>query len=154
MEKGGNGLKITHLNKEGDVNMVDVSGKEITKRKATAEGLITFPKNIADQLKKDPKSKKGNIFSVAKIAGINAAKKTSELVLLCHQINLKKINITTEWKNNSVLVKSEAITKSETGVEIEAINAVMIALLNIYDMTKSLTTEIEMSNIKLVKKEK
>ena len=128
--------------------------KKTTVRKAIAQGEITFPKEIAEKLKKDPKSKKGNIFSVAKIAGINAAKKTSELVLLCHQINLKKIDIGTEWKNNSIFVKSEVLTKSETGVEIEAINAVSIALLNIYDMTKSLTKEIEIKNIKLLKKTK
>ena len=154
MERGDKLMNLTHLDEEGGVSMVDVSKKQTTTRTATAEGSITFPEKIAQKIKKDPKSKKGNILTVAKLGGINAAKKTSDLVLLCHQINLKNVKIEIKWKENSMIVTSKTITKSETGVEIEAINAVMIALLNIYDMTKSLTKEIEINNIRLIKKTK
>jgi len=154
VERGDKSMKITHLDNEGNINMVDVSNKKPTTRTAIAEGSITFPIKIAEGLKKNPQSKKGNIFNVAKLGGINAAKKTSDLVLLCHQINLKNVKIQIKWQENSMIVSSETTTKSETGVEIEAINAVMIALLNIYDMTKSLTKEIEINNIRLIKKTK
>ena len=154
MERGGGKLKITHLDDEGNINMVDVSKKKTTTRTAVAKGSIAFPKKIAEELKKNPQSKKGNILNVAKLGGINAAKKTSDLVLLCHQINLKNVEIEIKWDKSSLTVISKVVTKSETGVEIEAINAVMIALLNIYDMTKSLTKEIEIDNIRLVEKTK
>jgi cyclic pyranopterin phosphate synthase len=145
--------KLTHLDDNGNPSMVDINKKEMTKRVAIAIGKITMH---ADTLKKilDIKIKKGDVLNIAKIAGIMAAKKTDQLIPLCHTIPLSYVNIDLEpdEKYSCVNIKAEASLVGKTGVEMEAFTAVSIASLTIYDMCKSVDREMVISDIKLIHK--
>ena len=145
--------KLTHLDDNGNPSMVDINKKEMTKRVAIAIGRITMH---ADTLKKilDIKIKKGDVLNIAKIAGIMAAKKTDQLIPLCHTIPLSYVNVDLEpdEKNSCINIKAEGSLIGKTGVEMEAFTAVSIASLTIYDMCKSIDREMVISDIKLVHK--
>ena len=145
--------KLTHLDDNGNPSMVDINKKEMTKRVAIAIGKITMH---ADTLKKilDIKIKKGDVLNIAKIAGIMAAKKTDQLIPLCHTIPLSYVNVDLEpdEKNSCINIKAEASLIGKTGVEMEVFTAVSIASLTIYDMCKSIDREMVISDIKLVHK--
>jgi len=144
---------ISHLDKKNSPIMVDVGNKKTTKRIAVAEGEILFDKNTFAKIE-NLKSKKGSINHIAIIAGIMGAKETSKLIPLCHNIPIDSINIdiSKNKKNNSIMVKSKVTTCSKTGVEMEALTAVTISCLTIYDMCKYYSKSIKINNIKLISK--
>ena len=144
---------ISHLDKKNNPIMVDVGGKDITHRTAEAEGEVVFDKITFKKIEK-LKSKKGSIKSVAIIAGIMGAKETSRLIPLCHNIPIDSVNveITKNAKKNTLNVNAKVKTSSKTGVEMEALTAVTVSCLTIYDMCKYLNKSIKISNIKLISK--
>ena len=144
---------ITHLNKKNKPQIVDISKKNNTNRTAKAEGKIFFSKSSFNKIQK-LKTKKGEITSIAIIAGIMGAKKTSELIPLCHNIDIENINIEIIAKPKIYALQVTSIVKSKgkTGVEMEALTAISLACLTIYDMCKSIDKGIEISNIKLLSK--
>lgn len=145
--------KFSHINSKGKANMVDVSSKPIQLRDAYASGFIKLqPATIS--LIKENQMKKGDVLTVAEIAGIQAAKRTSDLIPLCHPVALTKVEVETELTDSGVIVKSFARCTGQTGVEMEALTAVNVTLLTIYDMCKAVDKEMALENIKLDKKVK
>ena len=144
---------VSHLDKKNNPIMVDVGGKNITHRTAEAEGEVVFDKITFKKIEK-LKSKKGSIKNVAIVAGIMGAKETSKLIPLCHNIPIDsvKIEITKNAKKNILIVNAKVKTSSKTGVEIEALTAVAVSCLTIYDMCKYLNKSIKIKNIKLISK--
>ena len=143
--------KFSHIDDKGNVKMVDVTNKLLTVRVAKAEGKINMrPETIAGI--KDGELPKGNVLNTAKIAGIQAAKKTSGIIPLCHQLNLSFVDIEFEFKSDSIWIRSTVKTKESTGVEMEALSAVSIALLTVYDMCKAVDKTMEISGVKLIEK--
>ena len=144
---------VSHLDKKNNPIMIDVGNKNITQRIAEAEGEVIFDKKTFKKIE-SLKSKKGSINNVAVIAGIMGAKETSRLIPLCHNIliNSVKIEISKNVKKNLMKVKAIVKTSSKTGVEMEALTAVTITCLTIYDMCKYLNKSIKISNIKLISK--
>ena len=145
--------KLTHINHKGDVQLVDISDKAISHRKAIAEGSIQLDKKTL-KLIQDNLIKKGDVLNTARIAGIQAAKKTFELIPLCHGINISKIDIyfSIDEKNNIITCQSSCECLAQTGLEMEALSAVSVALLTIYDMVKAVDRTMVVSNIHLVEK--
>lgn len=143
--------ELSHYDESGNVQMVDVSAKDATTRRAVASGRVCLsPETIA--ILRDRKNPKGDPLEIARIAGIMAAKRTSELIPLCHQINLSKVNVTAELDDSGVRVTAEAVTNAQTGVEMEALTAVSVAALTIYDMCKAVQKDIEITEIRLESK--
>ena len=128
--------------------MVDVSEKPETARRAVASGRVLLNEETIRILKSN-ENPKGNPLEIARIAGIMAAKQTSNLIPLCHQINLSKVDVNIEIKDDGVDIKAEAKTNSQTGVEMEALTAVSVAALTIYDMCKAVQKNICITDIKL-----
>lgn len=145
--------KLTHINHTGDAQLVDITDKKISHRRAIAEGSIELNKETL-KLIQDNLIKKGDVLNTARIAGIQAAKKTWELIPLCHTINLSKIDISfkVDKKNNVITCRSWCECVAQTGLEMEALTAVSIALLTIYDMAKAIDRTMVISNIYLVEK--
>ena len=144
---------ISHLNKKNKPTIVDISSKKITSRMAIAQGIVEFSKSTYKKIE-SLKTKKGEIKSIAIIAGILGAKKTSDLIPLCHNIEIENIDIDIQEikKTSSLKVTSFVKSRGKTGVEMEALNGVSIACLTIYDMCKSIDKSIEITNIQLLKK--
>jgi len=146
---------LSHLNSAGDITMVDVSGKTASTREASAFGQVVFPTVIYEQIKAaDGMTKKGSITQTAHIAGIMAAKRTHDLIPLCHPLPLDKISLSFEYDdaNHSISVTATVKVTHKTGVEMEALTAVSVACLTIYDMTKAISHDIVIDNIHLMKK--
>ncbi|MEH6766427.1 cyclic pyranopterin monophosphate synthase MoaC [Psychrobacter sp.] len=146
---------LSHLDSDGDITMVDVSGKTATTREANASGQVRFPSEIYTQIKAaDGMTKKGSITQTAHIAGIMAAKRTHDLIPLCHPLPLDKIGLSFEYNDalRSITVSAMVKVTHKTGVEMEALTAVSVACLTIYDMTKALSHDIVIDDIHLVKK--
>jgi cyclic pyranopterin phosphate synthase len=145
--------EFTHFNQDGEAIMVDVSGKKDTDREAIASGKIYMTPDCF-RMVEEGKMKKGDVLGVARIAGIMAAKKTSDLIPLCHNLSLTKAEL--KFKMNPEESSIEAVsfvkTKDKTGVEMEALTAVHIALLTIYDMAKAVDHSMIMGEIKLIRK--
>jgi len=145
--------KFTHVDNQGKAEMVDVSTKPISQRLARASGSIQLnPHTI--ELIKDNQLKKGDVLSVAKIAGIQAAKQTSNLIPLCHPLLLAKIDLTFSIHANHIQVESLVKCTGTTGVEMEALTAVSVALLTIYDMCKAVDKNMKLNEITLLEKTK
>ncbi len=142
---------FSHLDEQGDIKMVDVSEKILSKRTAIAQGFIRMQKETLDKIKSG-KAPKGNVLTTAKLTAIQAAKKTSELIPLCHQINLSWIDLQFELIENGIRINCTAIAKDATGVEMEALTAVSIAALTIYDMCKAVDKTMQIGDICLIKK--
>ena len=144
---------VSHLNKNNSPTMVDVGEKKITQRIVEAEGEVIFDKNSLKKIE-SLKSKKGSIKNIAILAGIMGSKETSRLIPLCHNIPIDAVNIeiNKNIKKNSMKVKAIVKTTSKTGVEMEALTAVSISCLTIYDMCKYLNKSIKISNLRLVLK--
>ena len=145
--------KLSHLDDQGRARMVDVSDKDVTSRVAVARGTIRMrPETLALIL--EGKVEKGDVFSVARVAGIMAAKKTSELIPMCHPLNITSVEIDLNPAQNPARVEIEAAVRVEgkTGVEMEAMTAVAVAGLTIYDMCKAVDREMYVGEIRLVKK--
>ena len=143
--------KPSHLNQKGEAHMVDISQKEETKRKAKAEGFVKVKKTTIETIKKGNLDK-GDLFGSARIAGIMAAKKTSDLIPLCHILSISSINIDITIIRNNIHISCEVINKGQTGVEMEALTAVSVSCLTIYDMIKGIDREAIISEIKLINK--
>lgn len=145
--------KLSHINNKGKAQMVDVSEKEISTRTAEAYAQVKVSKEIFNAIKNNT-VQKGDVLSIAKFAGIQAAKKTSELIPLCHNIFISKIDVELKLnsKNNTVEIKSFAKTTAQTGIEMEALTAVSIAALTVYDMCKAIDKSMIISEIKLLSK--
>ena len=143
-------MTLSHTDDDGSASMVDISDKDITSRKAIASARVKLNKEAFEALVQN-NIKKGDVLTVANIAGINAAKKTSELIPLSHQINLRHVKIDFEPNEDrlEIDIRSEVRSEDKTGVEMEALTAVSIAALTIYDMCKSLDRAIEISGVKL-----
>ena len=144
---------MSHINKKGNPYIIDTSNKNITQRIAIASGEVKFDKQTYEKIKSF-KTKKGNFNQTAIIAGIIGAKETSRLIPLCHNIPINHVNIDIKKDNkkNSILIEALVKTIANTGVEMEALTAVSISCLTIYDMCKYLNKKIEIKNIKLVRK--
>lgn len=145
--------EFTHFNQHGEAIMVDISKKAETAREAIAEGRISMNQECFDQLKAGSIGK-GDVLGVARIAGIMGAKKTSELIPLCHLLNLTKAEIDFELEDETCSVRTICTvrTTGKTGVEMEALTGVQIALLTIYDMCKAVDKGMEMNGIHLCQK--
>ncbi len=144
---------MNHINKKGNPHIVDVSNKDITERLAKASGEVTFDKETYKKIKSF-KTKKGNLEKTAIIAGIMGSKETSRLIPLCHNIPINHIDIDVKKndKQSSLIVESIVKTHANTGVEMEALTAVTISCLTIYDMCKYLNKKIKIQNIHLISK--
>ena len=147
----GNQNKLTHVNSDGKAEMVDVSSKNETLRTARAYGEVLISKDVNDAIKNNL-IKKGDVLTIAKIAGIQGAKKTSELIPLCHNIFISKVDVNLELHENKVKISSFASTFGQTGIEMEALMAVSIASLTVYDMCKAVDKSMQISEIKLTEK--
>ena len=145
--------RLSHVSSDGRVRMVDVSAKPYSFRAAIAIGKIKIKRTTANAISRN-RIGKGNVFATAQIAGIQAAKRASELIPLCHPLPLSNIEIDFEMKNGVVSATCSARTTAQTGVEMEALSGVAIALLTIYDMCKAIDKEMEISDVRLIKKEK
>jgi cyclic pyranopterin phosphate synthase len=145
--------QLTHVDDSGRARMVDVTGKPVTERMARARGAISMRPETLEQIRTNQISK-GDVIGVARVAGILAAKRTSELVPLCHQIPLTDIRIEFELDENlpGVRVEATARTAAQTGVEMEALVAVSVSLITLYDMAKGVDKGMEMGQISLVEK--
>ncbi len=144
-------MEFSHLDKYGKLKMVDVSNKPVVERQATAKGEIVLKSSTIKAIK-DKKIPKGDVLAVAKIAGISAAKKTAELIPLCHPLSISNIEIEFAVKKDKIEITSKIKGEAKTGFEMEALTAVSLACLNIYDMCKAVDKEMKIGNIKLIKK--
>ena len=140
---------LSHFDDSGAVRMVDVTDKEPTYRTARAHAFV---KLSPDVIRKLPDNPKGNPFEVARIAGISGAKRTSELIPLCHPLMLTNVDVRIELGDEGAEIHTEVATTAATGVEMEALTAASIAALTIYDMTKALDKSIEISDVYLLEK--
>lgn len=145
--------KLSHINNKGKAQMVDVSEKETSTRTAEAYAEVKVSKEIFNAIKNNT-VQKGDVLSIARFAGIQAAKKTSELIPLCHNIFISKIDVELKLnaKYKSVVIKSFAKTTAQTGIEMEALTAVSVAALTVYDMCKAIDKSMIISEIKLLSK--
>ena len=145
---------FTHFNQDGEAIMVDVSQKDITMRIAIAEGSIKVNQEVFRSIKEQT-NKKRDVLAVARIAGIMATKKTSDMIPLCHPLFITKVTIDFELDEDNYKIKAIATTKvnGKTGVEMEALHAVSVTLLTIYDMCKAIDKSLEISDIRLLHKE-
>lgn len=144
---------LSHFNKRGEAHMVDVGGKEVTARRARASGRILVSDEVLKRIRAGD-HKKGDVLNVARIAGIMAAKKTAELVPLCHPVDLSHITVAFDALEEPSRIECEATveTNSRTGVEMEALTAVQAALLTVYDMCKSLDRAMVIDRVRLEEK--
>ena len=144
-------MEFTHFDENENAVMVDVSDKDITDRVAIATGRITLCDEAMEAIK-GRKIKKGDVLTVAQVAGIMGQKRTSELIPMCHNINLTGSKITFEIEGNDIVVFSKAKTAGKTGVEMEALMGVNIALLTVYDMCKAIDKRMLISDVHLLEK--
>ena len=145
--------RLTHLSSDGRAQMVDVSAKRLSKRRAVARGRIRLQGKTLDFIARDQIAK-GNVFATARIAGIQAAKQTAQLIPLCHTLPLGQVNIDIVASKDGAEVKCTAQTLAQTGVEMEALVGVAVALLTIYDMCKAVDKDMMISDVQLLEKKK
>ncbi len=145
--------RLTHIAADGRARMVDVSAKPLSARTAVAAGTISLRRETTDLVRKNEISK-GDVIATAKIAGIQAAKQTAHLIPLCHPLPLGEVKIDIDISDDGADVRCTARTVAQTGVEMEALTGVTVALLTIYDMCKAVDKEMEISCIRLVEKRK
>jgi len=141
--------KLSHYDASGAARMVDISTKTPTKRTARAHALVRMRPEVIAQLPDNPK---GNPLEIARVAGISAAKKTSELIPLCHPLMLSHVDVEVQVESNGVRILSSVSTTGPTGVEMEALTAASVAALTVYDMTKALDKGIEIQDLYLLEK--
>lgn len=141
--------KLSHIDDSGKAHMVDVADKVDTHRIARAEGHISMSMETLETVRSNS-LEKGDVLAIARIAGIMAAKKTSDLIPLCHPLALSKVAIDFEFLENGIRVESTAKLKGKTGVEMEALTACSVALLTVYDMAKAIQKDMVISNVRLL----
>jgi cyclic pyranopterin phosphate synthase len=140
--------RLTHLDEKGAAHMVDVSAKPVTAREAVATGIVTMSAEALAAIH-EGKVAKGDVLAVARIAGIQAAKRTSDLIPLCHPLGLSSVTVDFERLDNGLRVTATARTSGQTGVEMEAMTATTVALLTIYDMAKAIDRAMVIGEIRL-----
>ena len=145
--------RLTHLSSDGRAQMVDVSAKPMSARRAVAAGKIRLQRATLDLIAKDQIAK-GNVFATARIAGIQAAKQTAQLIPLCHTLPLSEVKIDIEMIVDGAEVKCTAQTVAQTGVEMEVLTGVTVALLTIYDMCKAVDKQMQICDVRLIEKTK
>ena len=145
--------KLTHIDQKGNANMVDVGGKKTQTRIAKAEGHISLNSGTIQLIQKNL-IKKGDVLSIAEIAGIQSAKRTSDLIPLCHNIMLDQVKVKAVIDGSGVNIESKVQSTGTTGVEMEALTAVSVALLTVYDMCKAADKSMVIENIRLIEKSK
>jgi cyclic pyranopterin phosphate synthase len=143
--------KLTHLDEEGSAHMVDVSAKATTAREATASGRITMSPQALDAIRAGS-VKKGDVLAVARIAGIMAAKKTADLIPLCHPLPISGVTLDLAFEADAIRATATVRTTHTTGVEMEALTAVSVALLTVYDMAKALDRGMAIGDVRLLAK--
>jgi cyclic pyranopterin phosphate synthase len=143
--------ELSHVSEAGDVRMVDVGEKPLSRRRAVARATVRMAAETAGRLRELPK---GDALTVAQVAGIMAAKRTSDLIPLCHPLPLSRIEVELEVSESSVEITSTVETTARTGVEMEALAAVTVAALTVYDMAKAIDKEMSVTDISLVEKTK
>ena len=145
---------LTHLDEQGRARMVDVGEKDVTSREAVARGYVSIQPETARLIREGLMMKKGDVLTIAQVAGIMGAKKTSELIPLCHPLPLDKVNVDLELddERNRINIAATASTTARTGVEMEAMTAVSIAALTLYDMCKAVDRGIRIEGVRLVRK--
>ncbi len=151
--QGSNEVTLTHIDSDGKATMVDVGRKPETRRLAIAQGYIELGRQTFNLVKAN-KMKKGDVLSVAQIAGIMAVKNTANLIPLCHNIPITKVDVrlTLDSEACRVMIESEVLTVGKTGVEMEALMGVTVAALTVYDMCKAISHDMVISDVKLIKK--
>ena len=147
-------MEFTHFDERGNARMVDVSGKEVTHRVAVAEGIISVSREVMDAVKGN-KVKKGDVLTVAQVAGIMGTKRTPDLIPMCHPLSLTNAELTFDIYDEACEIKAvcRAVTDGRTGVEMEALTGVSTALLTVYDMCKAIDKRMVIKEIHLVSKE-
>ncbi|MCH7919323.1 MAG: cyclic pyranopterin monophosphate synthase MoaC [Planctomycetes bacterium] len=145
--------QFSHVDTEGRANMVDVGPKKPQRRRAVARGEIQVSQEVV-RLIKENQMKKGDVLTVAQIAGVQAAKQTSQLIPLCHPLLLDRVDVQLSLTADTVVVQSEVRCVGRTGVEMEALTAVSVALLTVYDMAKAVDKKMRIGQIHLLAKEK
>ena len=145
--------ELTHINDDGEASMVDVGDKDIISRVAIASGFIRLKGSTLDLIY-GQKIKKGDVLTVAKIAGISAAKKTAEMIPLCHQIPISHVSVDFTREEDGIKIEAKVKTHAKTGVEMEALSAVSNTALTLYDMCKAVDKEKQIERIRLENKEK
>ena len=145
--------RLTHITRDGGAQMVDISAKPLSRRRAVARGEIRLQRETVDLITRDQIAK-GNVFATARIAGIQAAKQTAQLIPLCHTLPLGQVNIDIVASKDGAEVKCTAQTIAQTGVEMEALVGVAVALLTIYDMCKAVDKKMAIADVHLVQKTK
>jgi cyclic pyranopterin monophosphate synthase len=143
--------ELSHVDERGDVQMVDVGGKPLSRRRAVARATVRMAPETAARLRSLPK---GDALATAQIAGIMAAKRTAELIPLCHPLPLTHVDVQVEVAENAVEIETSAETTAQTGVEMEALVAASVAALTVYDMAKAVDTALEIASVALVEKTK
>jgi cyclic pyranopterin monophosphate synthase len=143
--------ELSHLSEAGDVRMVDVGGKPLSRRRAVARGTVGMGSETARRLRELPK---GDALVTAQLAGIMAAKRTSELIPLCHPLPLSHIEVSLDVRGDAVEISAVVETTAQTGVEMEALTAVSVAALTVYDMAKAIDKKMTISEVTLVEKTK
>jgi cyclic pyranopterin phosphate synthase len=146
-------MELSHVDEAGNARMVDVSAKPRVFRTATAKGRIEMKRETADLIREN-RIKKGDVLTTAKIAGINAAKQTATLIPLCHTIAVDHVDLEFELFETGVRIRSRAVCTDKTGIEMEALTAVSVAALTIYDMCKAADKTMTIGEISLVEKTK
>ena len=145
--------ELTHINNDGEASMVDVGDKDVVPRVATASGFIRLNGSTLDLIY-GQKIKKGDVLTVAKIAGISAAKKTAEMIPLCHQIPISHVSVDFTREEDGIAIEAKVKTQAQTGVEMEALSAVSTTALTLYDMCNAVDKEMQIERIRLDNKEK
>ena len=143
---------LTHLNARGEAHMVDVGDKAVTHRRAVADGVIRMQPSTLKMIE-EASSEKGDVLAVARIAGIQAVKRTADLIPLCHPLPVTHVDVAFEVERSSVRCIVEVATDAKTGVEMEALTAVQVSLLTVYDMCKAVDRGMTMHDIGLVSKQ-
>ena len=143
---------LTHLDRRGDARMVDVGAKPVTAREAVARGVVRLPEPCRLALADGGDTRKGNVLQVARLAGIMAAKRTAELIPLCHQVPLDSVEVAFALRGDLLAITARARCSGRTGVEMEAMVAVSTAALTVYDMLKALSHDLVIERIELVAK--
>ena len=143
--------ELSHLDDSGNARMVDVGGKEVTDRRAVARAEVRMTPATADAVRRGD-APKGDVIGTARLAGIQAAKRTSELIPLCHPLALTFVDVTAEVGEDRVTLRAEARTSAQTGVEMEAMTAAAVAALTIYDMVKGIERGVSIESVELLEK--
>ncbi len=146
-------MKLTHVTSSGDASMVDISGKDVVRREAVAVGMIHLQPSTIELVRQN-QVKKGDVLSVARVAAVQGAKKTPELIPLCHSLTLDHVDVKLSVKADSIHIECRAVCHGRTGVEMEALAAVSVAALTIYDMCKAVDKNMVIGEISLKEKVK